>query len=281
MSIIEKAVGNLNTNSSVGMQMGRKMNGVRRKKGRAAVPSYEMVELDRASLKSHGVDWDKSSTTLQEFKKIKRPLLNNMVGRSQKPGSFGTNFIVVTSAVPGEGKTHTALNLAMSLSYERDYDVLFVDGDTIKRDASLLLGLSDRVGLNDLLNDHSASIDSHIVQTDLNKLKVLPAGSFNDNTCELLSSERMNVILAELLEAENRIVLFDAPPMLATVEASVLTRLAGQVVVVTEAAKTSHQMVQSVLDQIEQDKPVGMVLNKSKRSHGEEAYGSYYDNYRQ
>jgi capsular exopolysaccharide synthesis family protein len=257
------------------------MNGVRRKKGRAAAPSYDMVEIDRVGLKAHGVDWDKTSATLQEFKKIKRPLLNNMIGRHQNAGSFGTNFIVVTSAVPGEGKTHTSLNLAMSLSYERDYDVLFVDGDTIKRDASLLLGLSDRPGLNDLLNDHSASIDSHILQTDLNKLKVLPAGSFNDNTCELLSSERMNMILAELLEAENRIVLFDAPPMLATVEASVLTRLAGQVVVVTEAAKTSHKMVQSVLDQIEQDKPVGMVLNKSKKSHGEETYGSYYDNYRQ
>lgn len=280
MSIIEKAVENLNSNSSVGMQVGRKMNGVRRKNGRAAAPSYEMVEIDRASLRSHGVDWDKSSATLQEFKKIKRPLLNNMVGGSKKPNSFGPNFIVITSAVPGEGKTHTALNLAMSLSYERDYDVLFVDGDTIKRDASLLLGMRDRPGLNDLLNDHSASIDSHIVQTDLNKLKVLPAGSFNDNSCELLSSERMNVILAELLEAENRIVLFDAPPMLATVEASVLTRLAGQVVVVTEAAQTSHKMVQSVLDQIERDKPVGMVLNKSKKSHGEEAYGSYYDNYK-
>jgi protein-tyrosine kinase len=280
VSIIEKAVENLNSNSSVGMQVGRKMNGVRRKNGRAAAPSYEMVEIDRASLRSHGVDWDKSSATLQEFKKIKRPLLNNMVGGSKKPNSFGPNFIVITSAVPGEGKTHTALNLAMSLSYERDYDVLFVDGDTIKRDASLLLGMRDRPGLNDLLNDHSASIDSHIVQTDLNKLKVLPAGSFNDNSCELLSSERMNVILAELLEAENRIVLFDAPPMLATVEASVLTRLAGQVVVVTEAAQTSHKMVQSVLDQIERDKPVGMVLNKSKKSHGEEAYGSYYDNYK-
>ena len=281
MSIIEKAVGNLDSNPSIGMQMGRKMNGARRKKGRAAAPSYDMVEIDQAGLRSHGIDWDKSSSSMQEFQKIKRPLLNNMIGGGfQSENSFGANFIVVTSAVPGEGKTHTSLNLAMSLSYERDYDVLFVDGDTIKRDASLVLGLSDRPGLNDLLNDHSASIDSHIVQTDVNKLKVLPAGSFNDNTCELLSSERMNMILAELLEAENRIVLFDAPPMLATVEASVLTRLAGQVVVVTEAAKTSHKMVQSVLDQIERDKPVGMVLNKSKKSHGEETYGSYYENYR-
>ena len=280
MSIIEKAVGNLTSNSSEGRQAGRKINGVRRKNGRAVAPSYEMVEIDRIGLQSHGVDWDKSSSTLQEFKKIKRPLLNNMISVNQNPDSFGANFIVVTSAVPGEGKTHTSLNLAMSLSYERDYDVLFVDGDTIKRDASLVMGLGDRPGLNDLLNDHNASIDSHIVQTNLNKLKVLPAGSFSDNTCELLSSQRMNMILAEILEVENRIVLFDAPPMLSTVEASVLTRLAGQVVIVTEAAKTPHKMVQSVLDQIDRNKPVGMVLNKSKKSHGEEAYGSYYENYK-
>jgi len=88
-------------------------------------------------------------------------------------------------------------------------------------------------------------------------------------------------ILSQLLKADNRIILFDAPPMLATVEASVLTRLAGQVVVVTEAAKTSQAMVQSVLEQIEGEKPVGMVLNKSKRAHGEEDYNSYYDYYRQ
>lgn len=282
MSIIEKAVGNIATSTSnVHMGAGRRVNGNSMRKNNPA-PSYQTVELDRVALRSHGVDWDKGSSTLQEFKKIKRPLLNNLlVKRDDNSESFDTNFIVVTSAIPGEGKTHTSLNLAMSLSYERDYDVLFVDGDTIKRDASLLLGLGDRPGLNDLLIDHTAPIDSHILQTDLNKLKVLPAGTFSDNSCELLSSERMVDILSQLLKADNRIILFDAPPMLATVEASVLTRLAGQVVVVTEAAKTSQAMVQSVLEQIEGEKPVGMVLNKSKRAHGEEDYNSYYDYYRQ
>jgi len=282
VSIIEKAVGNIATNTpNVHMGAGRRVNGNSMRKNNA-VPSYQTVELDRVALRSHGVDWDKGSSTLQEFKKIKRPLLNNLLVKGNDDSvSFGTNFIVVTSAIPGEGKTHTSLNLAMSLSYERDYDVVFVDGDTIKRDASLLLGLGDRPGLNDLLIDHTAPIDSHILQTDLNKLKVLPAGTFSDNSCELLSSERMVDILSQLLKADNRIILFDAPPMLATVEASVLTRLAGQVVVVTEAAKTSQAMVQSVLEQIEGEKPVGMVLNKSKRAHGEEDYNSYYDYYRQ
>ncbi len=284
MSIIEKAVGNISNSQSAGMYtgVGRRMNGSNPLRGGYNAPSYELVEIDRIGLRSHGVDWDKGSSTLQEFKKIKRPLLNNIMASDvSDPESLGANFIVVTSAVPGEGKTHTSLNLAMSLSYERDYDVLFVDGDTIKRDASLLLGLGSRPGLNDLLNDHTASVDSHILQTDLNKLKVLPAGTFSDNSCELLSSERMNFILSQLLKAENRIVLFDAPPMLATVEASVLTRIAGQVVVVTEAAKTSQSMVRSVLDQIEGEKPVGMVLNKSKKAHGEEDYNAYYDYYRQ
>ena len=282
MSIIEKAVGNIATNASNSMHMGvgRRVNGKSMRK-KDAIPSYPTVEIDRVALKSHGVDWEKGSATLQEFKKIKRPLLNNLLSTGNDSGeSFDTNFIVVTSAVPGEGKTHTSLNLAISLSYERDYDVLFVDGDTIKRDASLLLGLGDRPGLNDLLIDHTAPIDSNILQTDMNKLKVLPAGTFSDSSCELLSSERMIEILSQLLKAENRIVLFDAPPMLATVEASVLTRLAGQVVVVTEAAKTSQAMVHTVLEQIEGHKPIGMVLNKSKRAHGEEDYSSYYDYYR-
>ena len=83
MSIIEKAVGNLNPNSSVGIQVGRKMNGIKRKNDRASEPSYDMVEIDRMGLRSHGIDWDKSSSTLQEFKKIKRPLLNNIVSGVQ------------------------------------------------------------------------------------------------------------------------------------------------------------------------------------------------------
>lgn len=282
MSVIEKAVGNLTSGIAEHAGVGRRING--RKGGlrnKVKTPSYETAKIDKAALKNHGVDSDNNSDTLHEFKKIKRPLLNNLLTvNSSDEGSFGPEFIVVTSAVPGEGKTHSSLNLAISLSYERDYDVLFVDGDTIKRDASLLLGLGDKSGLNDLLVDHDADIDSHILQTDLNKLKVLPAGTFNDNSCELLSSQRMIDILAHVLKAENRIILFDAPPMLATVEASVLTRLAGQVVIVTEAAKTSKSMVQSVVEQIEGNKPIGMVLNKSKRSHGEEDYGSYYGYYR-
>ncbi len=282
MSVIEKAVGNLASGAGAHVGVGRRATGRKGSRKKASMPSYETIEVDKIGLKTHGVDADSNSDALHEFKKIKRPLLNNLLlsdtGGSDE--SFGPNFIVVTSAVPGEGKTHSSLNLAIALSYERDYDVLFVDGDTIKRDASLLLGLGDKAGLNDLLVDQEANIDAHILQTDLNKLKVLPAGTFDDNSCELLSSQRMTDILAHVMQAENRIVLFDAPPMLATVEASVLTRLAGQVVVVTEAAKTSKAMVHSVLEQIEGDKPVGMVLNKSKRAHGEEDYASYYGYYR-
>ena len=281
MSVIEKAVGNLN--SGLNMRSGvRPNNGARKRnmRNKGVVPSYETIQVDKDSLKSHGIDWAHNSGTMIEFKKIKRPLLNNLMIDDLNEEGFGSNFIVVTSAVPGEGKTHSSLSLAISLSYERDYDVLFVDGDTIKRDASLLLGLGDQPGLNDLLVDCDAPIDSHILQTDLNKLKVLPAGTFNDNSSELLSSDRMTEILTHVLQAKNRIVLFDAPPMLATVEASILTRMAGQVLVVTEAAKTSKAMVHSVLEQIQGDKPVGMVLNKSKRAYGEDTYGSYYDYYR-
>ena len=285
MSIIEKAVGNLNTNASAGgMHAGnrRKLNGTDSLRNKQIAYKYQEVEIDQVGLRSHSIELDKTSSTAYEFKKIKRPLLDNLVaGGNLNDGSFGANFIVVTSAVPGEGKTHTSLNLAISLSYERDYDVIFVDGDTIKRDASLLLGMGEQPGLNDLLNDDAAVIDEHIYQTNLNKLKVLPSGTANENTCELLSSERMTGILEHLMRVENRIILFDAPPMLATVEASVLTRLAGQVLIVTEAAQTSKSMVQSVLDQIDDNKPVGMVLNKSKKEHGEKVYGSYYDNYRQ
>lgn len=287
MSIIEKAVNTIEGGSSpdsTGDVRPGLHGGYGPSRGRGQEVSYQRVELDRVGLRSHGVEleWDNSSPTVQEFKQIKRPLLNNLLSKNSfDKDALGSNFMVVTSAVPGEGKTHTSLNLAMSLTYEKDYDILFVDGDTIKRDASLLLGLGDRLGLNDLLNDPNASTDSFILQSDINNLKVLPAGTFSENSCELLSSNRMQVILKRLLKPKGRIVVFDAPPMLATVEASVLVQLAGQVVIVTEAAKTSQSMMQAVLEQIQSDKPVGLVLNKSRKDHGQYDYSAYYGYYNQ
>ena len=280
MSIIEKAVNTLEDGKaarSLNSRSGRGLNG-----GSADHENYELVEIDEVSLRSHGVEWEKTSPTVQEFKKIKRPILNNLLAKSKfNEDTLGSNFIVVTSAVPGEGKTHTSLNLALSLAFEKDFDVLFVDGDTIKRDASLLLGLGDRVGLNDLLSDPDLLTDSAVLQTKIPNFKVLPAGTFSEHSCELLSSNRMQSILKRLLKPKGRIILFDAPPMLATVEASVLTQLAGQVVVVTEAAKTSQSMLDAVLEQIQSDKPVGLVLNKSKKGHGQYDYAAQYGYYNQ
>ncbi len=286
MSIIEKAVNSIGAGPSpeASDKVKAGFNKAYGSSGHTNGPgkdSFQLVEIDKVGLKSHGIDcWDKTSPTLQEFKRIKRPLLNNLISKNKFDNdALGSNFVVVTSAVPGEGKTHSSLNLAMSLTFEKDYEILFVDGDTIKRDASLLLGLGDRPGLNDLLSDNNMSSDSVILQTDINDLKVLPAGTFNDNTCELLSSNRMQVILSRLLKPKGRIIVFDAPPILATVEASVLVQMAGQVLIITEAAKTSQSMLQAVLEQIRSDKPVGLVLNKSKKEHGQYDYSAYYGYY--
>ena len=284
MSIIEKAVNTMDTGAPLdqnsGLRAGLNQGVASSGRNRAQEENYPFVELDKVGLRSHGIDWEKNSSTVLEFKQIKRPLIKNLLSNKNfDKDALGSNFVVVTSAVPGEGKTHTSLNLAISLTFEKDYDVLFVDGDTIKRDASLVLGLGDRLGLNDLLSDPNASTDSYILQSDINNLKVLPAGTFNDNSCELLSSNRMQVVLKRLLKPKGRIVVFDAPPMLATVEASVLTQLAGQVVIVTEAAKTSRSMMQAVLEQIQSDKPVGLVLNKSRKEHGQYDYSAYYGYY--
>lgn len=285
MSIIEKAVNTIEGGASPeahgDVRSGLSGGYGPSNRARGQQVSYQTVELDQIGLRSHGVDWDGTSPAQQEFKQIKRPLLNNLLSSNFDKDALGSNFIVVTSAVPGEGKTHTSLNLAISLAFEKDYDVLFVDGDTIKRDASLVLGLGDYKGLNDLLSDPNASSDSFILQSDINNLKVLPAGTFSDSSCELLSSNRMQVILKRLLKPKGRILVFDAPPMLATVEASVLVQMAGQVVIVTEAAKTSQSMMQAVLDQIQSDKPVGLVLNKSRKEHGQYDYSSYYGYYKQ
>jgi Mrp family chromosome partitioning ATPase len=100
------------------------------------------------------------------------------------------------------------------------------------------------------------------------------------HSTELLASQDMGRVAMELSRRyPDRIVLFDAPPILVTTEAQVLTRLAGQVMVVVEAGKTEQSLVQEAVGLLDNNKVVGMILNKSRSSMGGGYYGSGYGHY--
>jgi exopolysaccharide/PEP-CTERM locus tyrosine autokinase len=210
----------------------------------------------------------------EEYRIIKRPLLAGLKGES--PLRLG-NVIVVASALPGEGKTFTSINLALSLALERGREVLLVDGDVAKPHITQLFGLETEPGLLDLVGAAARSFEDTIVKTDYPSLYVLPAGSRNLQATEILRSERTSSLLAALAAEPHRIVLIDSPPLLVTSEAGVLTSLAGQVVLVVKAAHTPQEAVLHAIETISEGKPVSLVLNQADAvpEHRYAYYGQY------
>jgi len=237
------------------------------------------VAIDLTSLMEKGfVTPDAPQSAIaHEFRVIKRPIIHNAQGRS---GSHIRNgaLVMVTSALPGEGKTFTAANLAISLAMEFDHTVLLVDGDASHPSLPSVLGVPHSAGLLDLLTRDDLHINDVLLQTNLEKLLFLPAGSRHRFATELLASERMQSLLQELASSDpDRIIIFDSPPLLATTEARVLATQMGQIVMVVAADATSRKAVNHALSLIEDCEVVLMLLNKTVGSSNSSYYGYYAD----
>jgi protein-tyrosine kinase len=242
-------------------------------------PHTRVVEINLAQLRARGYltpDAAKSQTA-DEFRVIKRPIIRNALS---KIGSRGRNpnLVMVTSSVPGEGKTFTALNLAMSVTMEFDNTVLLVDGDVAHPSLPELLGIPNEPGLLDLLTRDDVDVADALVRTNVEKLTVLPAGTPQRRSTELLASEQMAGLLGELASRySDRIIIFDSPPLLATTEARVLATHMGQIVMVVAADATSQHAVNQALATIESCEVVLMMLNKASRTEVGSYYGYYAD----
>jgi len=248
----------------------------------AADSGRPICRLDFETLRKQGYLTPSSSQSqlAEEMRLLKRPLLRNAFGKGAAPVRHG-NLIAITSSLPGEGKTFTTLNLAMSMAMEMDTTVLMVDSDVVKPSMTRLLKMEQEPGLIDVLAHPELDLGSVIIPTDMPKLRVIPAGRRHSHSTELLASEEMERVALELSERyPDRVVLFDAPPLLVTSQAGVLTHLAGQVLVVVEAGRTSQAAIKEAVAHLDQDKVIGMVLNKNRRGlGGDYYYGGYYGSY--
>jgi len=237
------------------------------------------VDIDISLLKAKGfVTPDGERTNLaEEFRFIKRPLLANAFGRGSTLVDHG-NMIMVTSSTAGEGKTWTAINLAMSVAMEMDKTVLLVDADVGRAQIHKTLGTPLGPGLIDLLTDDDIDVGDVILHTSLPKLRVMPMGRFHPHANELLAGQDMLRLTQELATRySDRVVIFDSPPLLMTNEAVVLAGLMGQIVFVVESEKTSQGSVKEALSLLDTTKPIGLVLNKANQQMGGDYYG--YGNY--
>jgi exopolysaccharide/PEP-CTERM locus tyrosine autokinase len=214
-----------------------------------------------------------------EFRAIKRVLLGNMAGRTDDPED-AANIIMVSSALPSEGKTVCTLNLALALALERDYTVVLIDGDVVNPTISRSLGVEQEPGLLDVLRTPDGDLSEVEIGTGIPGLSVVPAGRRDQDAPELLSSNRMSRLVSKMKAHPNRLYLFDSTPILLTNESRSLSEMAGQIVFVVRAGVTPRNAVKTALSFIPKNTYTGLVLNhKSGSDHGE-AYYYYYDYYK-
>lgn len=224
------------------------------------------IDLPRLAARGFITPDTPTSQIADEFRVIKRPIIRNALSRDGAKLRNG-NLVLVTSALPGEGKTFTAVNLAISMAMEFDSTVLLVDGDVPHPSLPKLLGIPENPGLLDLLTDDKLEAADAIVKTNIEKLSVLPAGTPHRRATELLASAQMVTFLNDLATRySDRIVIFDSPPLLATTEARVLASHMGQIVMVVAAESTSQNTVNQALSTVERCEVVLMMLNKASQT---------------
>lgn len=233
-----------------------------------------LIDLERLASLGFLVPDAEKTQIAEEFRVVKRPLITNVQAADAREKH--RNLIMVTSSLPGEGKSFCALNLALSIAMERDITVMLVDADVAKPSVLNNLGVRADAGLMDLLLDNSLQVGDVLLKTNIEKFSILPAGRRHKHATELLASEGMARLLDEIANRyPDRIVIFDSPPLLVTSEARELAAHMGQVVMVVEAGRTSQDAVNEALSYLEVCDIVNLLMNKTEAMVGMDGYGGY------
>lgn len=219
------------------------------------------------------------SKTDEEYRMIKRPLILRAFSGGNSVSGY-PNTIMITSALSGEGKTFTAMNLAISMAMEINTTVLLVDSDLAKPNLSRLTRVDDRPGFTECLKDESLDIGQFLLKTDVPSLSILPAGQRHSRATELLASNSMRARIQELASRyPDRVILFDSPPLLATSEATVLAGQVGQLAMVVEYGATPQFLVKEALGMLHSQESVSLILNKTRDDFLTRHVGGYYYGY--
>lgn len=240
--------------------------------------SAKEIDINLARLHQLGMvtpDGGRSAIS-EEFRLIKRPLIEKAFNQADRSGKHG-NLIMVTSALPGEGKTFCSINLAISIAMEMDHTVLLVDADVARPSVLNFFGLQAELGLMDLLLDDKLDLADVMLKTNVDTLSILSSGTKHKHATELLASQAMSNFLNEIaIRYPDRIIICDSPPALITTEARALASQMGQIVLVVEAESTTQHAVKEVLRHIGSGDNVNLIYNKARAFPGASYYGYYY-----
>jgi protein-tyrosine kinase len=242
-----------------------------------AKPKGRSVSLNFAQLRESRIPLpgDRGSLTFNEFRGVKRKLLP----LTKRPGTHRPtqNVVMITSALPAEGKTFTSMNLAITLATEKNLDVILIDGDVIRSSLTKYFVGQSELGLIDLFGSKPCTIEDTLHDcVDLPNLHILFAGSHNDTAPELFASSRM-AELFELLAARypNAVIVVDSPPVLATSEPTALVTHIDHLIMVVAASRSSRHQVETSLSALTGCRSIMLLFNKAPKWQ-RPSQGTYY-----
>jgi exopolysaccharide/PEP-CTERM locus tyrosine autokinase len=209
------------------------------------------------------------SLAAEQYKRLKARILRATANEFH-------NTIMVTSADVEEGKSLTSANLAVVLSSEIDYTVLLVDADLRRPSIHKYFGIEQRKGLSNYLKGE-VSLSDVLVKTGIGKLVLLPSGDVQENAAELLSSERMKLLVKELkARYKDRYIIFDSPPLLVTADPISIGGLMDNVLFVIQEGRTSQKAVSQAFSLTKGWNILGAVFNNVPEDLMKNKYLHYY-----
>lgn len=192
----------------------------------------------------------------------------------QRTKEKGWNTVMITSAQPGEGKTVTSINLAITMAKEFNQTVLLVDCDLRRQKIHHYLGLKSEHGLISYLID-DRPLNDLITWPNIPNMTLISGGRVMRDSTELLGSPKMKALVREMKSRyDDRYVIFDVPPVLAGADAVAFAPLMDGIVLVVEAGRTANRNVHKALELIPREKILGLVLNRARSPHS--GYYKYY-----
>jgi protein-tyrosine kinase len=189
------------------------------------------------------------------------------------------NTLMITSAMSGEGKTTTAINLAISLAQEYDHTVLLIDADLRRPSVEKYLGLGPRPGLAECLLD-GAAVPDLLIKTGIGKLVVLPSGRATPNPGELFSSSKMRGLIKEMKHRyADRYVIIDTPPVLPFAETRTLSTIVDEVILVVKSGLSTLENIKDAVEAMRGASMLGLVYNNAPPDSLGSSYSHYHYGY--
>jgi len=238
---------------------------------RMSTMGANFVDIDSLGLDKLGyLVMNANSDTVEEYRLVKRRLLKNI---GDGLDSELSNVFLVTSAMQGDGKTFSSINLALSLAMEMEKTVLFIDADVLKSGASKTFGIESEKGFIDYLEDENSNFGDLVYKTNVKNLRILPSGTARMRSTELFSSEKMKKVCVELSQRyPDRIIIIDSPPILQTTESQALANAIENIVFVVSSGHTPTTAVRDALTLLDNGKNVNFLLNKVRETSSVKYY---------